>query len=87
MKSPSRSHHSRITVKDATVTQVDERYEVTVTFTFDPWDRASVYPIGYAADALMAVDTIIETGLSVLETTERETLEEELTEWGQDNSE
>ena len=66
MKSPKRTHHSRVEVASAAVVQEDETFTVTVAFTFTPWDRPSVYPVGYAADALTAVDAVIEAGFEAL---------------------
>lgn len=72
MKSPKRTHHSRVTVTSAALTQGDGQYTVTVTFAFDPWDSPEVYPVGYAADALTAVDSIIEAGFAALDAVERD---------------
>jgi len=71
VKSPSRTHHSRVNVARANVQQADGEYHVTVTFTFDPWDHPSVLPIGYAADALTAVNAVIEAGLESLDAEHR----------------
>jgi excisionase family DNA binding protein len=49
------------------VKQHGESYTVTVKFTFDPWDLPSMYPVGYAADALAAVDAVIEAGFEALD--------------------
>jgi hypothetical protein len=72
VKSPKRTHHSRVEVASAAVSQDEDAFTVTVTFTFHPWDRPSVYPVGYAADALTAVDSVIEAGFEALEQADRQ---------------
>lgn len=67
MKSHKRTHHSRVEVASASVTQDEDTFTVTVAFTFHPWDLPAVYPVGYAADALTAVDAVIEAGFEALE--------------------
>lgn len=77
MKSPSRTHHSRVTVESAQVEQKEDLFTGTVTFSFEQWDNPRVYPVAYAADALTAVDAIIGAGFDTLATDDRQAAQEE----------
>ena len=67
MKSPSRTHHSRITVDSVQLSQYAENFEVRVVFLFDPWMEPGVMPAGYAADALTTFQRVWDAGIEALD--------------------
>lgn len=72
MKSPKPTSHTRVEVAGAHVSTCgDDEIQVTVTFTFSPWDAVSVAPLSYQRDALEAVETIIDSGLDALDRADR----------------
>lgn len=72
MKSPGRTHHSRIEVETAGVTQREEDFVVTVSLRFNPWDVPSEYPAAYAADALLTFQNVWDAGVDTLDNDDAE---------------
>lgn len=67
MKSPHRTHHSRIEPSSASIKQHSESYTLTVKFYFNPWDSPREYPAAYAGDAFATFQHIWDTGIDALQ--------------------